>query len=190
MSMKGKRFAAICADGVVRSAVVTASEAWAWDAISASVQVTKDGQRFSISGNLSAVGAVDAFLYRHAAPPGVVHRFHSNDLAAVCGCTPHRPVAPRLRALAARLGLTRFGPFNATALCWLAIDLRAAASRCGLVTARPGGDGGAHRGAEANRAALARVKPDPLARMARLAWAFHCFKGNAGKGAWDTARRI
>lgn len=190
MSMKGKRFAAICADGVVRSAVVTANEAWAWDAINASVQVSIDGQRFSISGNLSAVGLNDGFFYRHAAPPGVAYRFHSATLAAVCGCTPHRPVAPRLRALAVRLGLSRFGPFNSTALCWLAIDLRAAASRCGLVTARPGGDGGAHRGAEANRAALARVKPQPLARMARLAWAFYCFKGHAGTGGWDTARRI
>lgn len=188
MSMKGKRFAAMCADGVVRSAVVTASEAWAWDAVNASVQVSKDGQRFSISGTLTSAGLHGT--HRHAAPPGVTHRFHSATLVAVCGCTPHRPVAPRLRALAARLGLSRFGPFNATALCWLAIDLRAAASRCGLVTARPGGDGGAHRSAEANRAALARVKPEPLARMARLAWAFFCFKGHAGKGAWDTARRI
>jgi hypothetical protein len=187
---KGKRFPAICGDGVTRSAVITASEAWAWDAISAAVQVTVNGERVTVSGNLSAVGVTETFLYRHAAPPGVVHRFHSNDLTAICGCTPHRPVAPRLRALAARLGLTRFGPFNATALCWLAIDLRAAASRCGLVTARPGGDGGAHRGAEANRTALARVKPQPLARMARLAWAFYCFKGHAGKGAWDTARQI
>lgn len=188
--LKGKRFAAICGDGVVRSAVITASEAWAWDAIRASVQVTVNGERVTVSGNLSAVGLNDGFFYRHAAPPGVVHRFHSADLTAVCGCTPHRPFAPRLRALAARLGLARFGAFNATALCWFATDLRAAASRCGLVTARPGGDGGAHRGAEANRAALARVKPEPLARMARLAWAFYCFKGNAGKGAWDTARRI
>jgi hypothetical protein len=95
-----------------------------------------------------------------------------------------------LRLLAARLGLNRFGPFASVALCWLAIDLRAAASARGLVTPRAGGDGGAHASAEANRAALARIKSEPLARMARLAWAFLCWKGNNGRGAWDTDRKI
>lgn len=185
-SFKGRAFRALCHDGQVRRAVCTASHPWAWDAISAAVQVSFAGKRLTVSGNL---GGLDRALHPDA-PQGVEHRFHSEDLRAVVGWTGHKPVAPRLRKLAARLGLTRFGPFNVTALCWLAIDLRAAASRCGLVTARPGGDGGAHFTAEANRAALVRIKPEPLARMARLAWAFHCFKGHEGKGAWDTARRI
>jgi hypothetical protein len=187
---KGQRVRAICGDGVCRSVAVTASQPWAWDAISASAQVTIHGARFTLAGNLSGVGVTDSAIYRHAAPPGVAYRFHSNALTSLCGCTPHRPVAPALRRLAARLGLNRFGCFAPVALCWLAVDLRAVAASRGLVTPRPGGDGGAHERAEANRSALARVKPEPLARMARLAWAFLCFKGHAGKGAWDTARRI
>ena len=190
VSMRGRRVRAICGDGVCRSVVITAAHPWAWDAISASVQVTASGVRFTLGGNLSGVGVTDSAIYRHAAPEGVEYRFHSSALVSICGCTPHRPVAPALRRLAARLGLHRFGCFAPVALCWLAIDLRAAASARGLVTPRAGGDGGAHDRAEANRAALARVKPEPLARMARLAWAFLCWKGNNGKGAWDTDRRI
>lgn len=175
--LKGKRFAAICADGVVRSAVVTASEAWAWDAIRASVQVSKDGQRFSISGNLSAVGVGETFLYRHAAPPGVAYRFHSATLAAVCGCTPHRPVAPRLRKLAAAF-VAPWATRPRFFLYALAEIIRAEAAARGLVSPEiliPG-ERGPRPWAKPIRAALARVKPEPLARMARLAWAVRCFK--------------
>jgi len=190
ISQRGRRVRAICGDGVCRSAVITEAHPWAWDAISASVQVTVSGVRFTLGGNLSGVGVTDSAINRHAAPDGVAYRFHSTALVSLCGCTPHRPVAPRLRLLAARLGLNRFGPFASVALCWLAIDLRAAASARGLVTPRAGGDGGAHASAEANRAALARIKSEPLARMARLAWAFFCWKGYNGKGGWDTDRKI
>ena len=116
---KGKRFAAICADGVTRSAVVTASEAWAWDAIRASVQVTKDGQRFSISGNLSAVGLNDGFFL----PPRRAPRGDAPlPLRHACGGLRLHPAPPGCAALAracrqARVDalrpVQRFGPLLA-----------------------------------------------------------------------------
>lgn len=73
MIQKGKRFKALCGDGKVRSAVVTAQEAWCWDAISAAVQVTVNRKRRTVSGNLSGAGF-------ETLPPGVKHRFMSNRL--------------------------------------------------------------------------------------------------------------
>jgi hypothetical protein len=49
---KGKRFRAVCGDGVVRSAVVTANEPWCVWSISAAVQVTVNGKRRTVSGSL------------------------------------------------------------------------------------------------------------------------------------------
>jgi len=95
MSKRGKRFPALCGDGKVRAAVITASEAWAWDAISAAVQVTVNGKRRTVSGNLSGAGF-------HKLPPGVSHRFLSNRLTALVGFTQHRPLAPLLRRLMRR----------------------------------------------------------------------------------------
>jgi hypothetical protein len=179
---KGKRFRAICGDGVTRSAVITASEAWAWDAIRAAVQVTVNGERLTVSGNLSAVGLNDGFFYRHAAPPGVTHRFHSSDLTAVCGCTPHRPIAPDLRKAAARL-LGKFTDLPG-ALAWqfLAEDLRAEAAARGLVKpeAHPmplaWREGSGRIRASALRIAARRISDDRIARFARLAWAFRAWK--------------
>lgn len=182
MSMKGKRFRAMCGDGVVRSAVITASEAWAWDAIRAAVQVTVNGERLTVSGNLSAVGLNDGFFYRHAAPPGVTHRFHSSDLNSICGCTPHCPVAPDLRKAAARL-LGKFTDLPG-ALAWqfLAEDLRAEAAARGLVKpeAHPmpqaWREGSGRIRASALRIAARRLSDKRLARFARLAWAFRAWK--------------
>jgi len=95
MSQRGKRFPALCGDGKVRAAVITANEAWAWDAISSAVQVTINGKRRTVSGNLSGAGF-------HKLPPGVSHRFLSNRLTALVGFTQHRPLAPLLRRLMRR----------------------------------------------------------------------------------------
>ena len=92
MSQRGKRFPALCGDGKIRAAVVTAAEAWSWDAISAAVQITVNGKRRTISGNLSGAGLAKL-------PPGVSHRFLSNRLTALVGFTDHAPLAPRLRRL-------------------------------------------------------------------------------------------
>ena len=99
MSMKGKRFPALCGDGKVRAAVVTASEAWSWDAISAAVQVTVKGKRRTISGNLTGAGV-------EPLPPGVSHRFLSNRLTDLVGFTAHKPLAPLLRQLLQRNSLS------------------------------------------------------------------------------------
>lgn len=197
---KGQRVRAVCGDGVCRSVVITSAEPWAWDAIAASVQVTAHGARFSIAGTLSGVGASEA-VNPHPAPSGVQYRFHSNALVSVCGWTPHRPVAPRLRKLAAAFvapWANRPGFF----LYALAEILREEAAARGLCTAEPGTATGAHGPrpwAKPIRAALSRVKPEPLARMARLAWAWRCWRmaeANRASGlphegrAWDTARKI
>ena len=190
VSQRGRRVRAICGDGLVRSVVITAAFPWAWDAISASAQVTVSGARFTLSGNLSAVGVTDSALYRHAAPEGVAFRFHSSALTSVCGCTPHRPVAPALRKAAARC-LGRFASLPGF-LAWycLADDLRAVAAERGLVTAQelpPLLEGRFWK--TAVRAALARIKPEPLARMARLAWAFRCWQLDAASRAQGTEGR-
>ena len=86
--LKGKRFPALCGDGKVRSAVVTAQAPWCVWAISASVQVTVKGKRRTVSGNLMAIDpAVEK------APPGVSHRFASNALTDLVGFTPP-PLTP------------------------------------------------------------------------------------------------
>ena len=195
ISQRGRRVRAICGDGVVRSAVITAAHPWAWDAISASVQVTVSGVRFTLGGNLSGVGLTDSAIHRHAAPEGVEYRFHSSALVSLCGCTPHRPVAPALRKAAARC-LGRFASLPGF-LAWyyLADDLRAVAAERGLVTAEAAPIPERRPWSIPVRAALARIKPEPLARMARLAWAFRCFKlaaadralGGEGR-AWDGHR--
>jgi hypothetical protein len=91
MSQRGKRFSVLCGDGKVRSAVVTVFTPWP----RAAVQVTIDGKRRTVSGNLSGAGF-------HKLPPGVSHRFLSNRLTALVGFTQHRPLAPLLRRLMGR----------------------------------------------------------------------------------------
>jgi hypothetical protein len=95
MSQRGKRFPALCGDGKVRAAVVTAAEAWCVWSISAAVQVTVNGKRRTVFGNLTGAG-IDPL------PPGVSHRFLSNRLTALVGFTDHRPRAPLLRRLMGR----------------------------------------------------------------------------------------
>ena len=196
VSQRGRRVRAICGDGVVRSVVITAAHPWAWDAISASVQVTASGVRFTLSGNLSGVGITDSALHRHAAPSSVEYRFHSSALVSLCGCTPHKPIAPALRKAAARC-LGRFASLPGF-LAWycLADDLRAVAAERGLVTAEAAPIPVRRPWSIPVRAALARIKPEPLARMARLAWSFRCWKhaaadralGATEGRAWDGHR--
>jgi hypothetical protein len=91
MSQRGKRFSVLCGDGKVRSAVVTVFTPWP----RAAVQVTVDGKRRTVSGNLTGAGI-------EPLPPGVFHRFLSNRLTALVGFTKHRPLAPLLRRLMRR----------------------------------------------------------------------------------------
>lgn len=95
MSMKGKRFPALCGDGKVRAAVITANEPWCAWSISAAVQVTINGKRRTVSGNLTGAGV-------EPLPPGVSHRFLSNRLTDLVGFTDHKPIAPLLRRLMGR----------------------------------------------------------------------------------------
>lgn len=197
-SFKGRAFRALCHDGQVRRAVCTASQPWCWDAISAAVQVSFCGKRLTVSGNLSGL---DRALHPDA-PPGVSHRFFSEDLRTVLGWTAHKPVAPDLRKAAARL-LGRFVNLPG-ALSWyyLAEDLRAVAASRGLV--KPEDDplpeqwrqsgGPLLRGAV--RLAVARLSDKRLARFARLAWAFRAWKlataetalGRTERRAWSDHR--
>lgn len=96
-TLKGKRFPALCGDGKVRSAVVTALAPWCVWAISASVQVTVKGKRRTVTGNLCWTDrAIDS------APPGIDHRFASNALTDLVGFTRHKPFAPVLKKLLQR----------------------------------------------------------------------------------------
>ena len=94
---KGKRFPALCGDGKVRSAVVTVHAPWCMWAISASVQVTVNGKRRTVTGNLSVI---DTAL--ETAPLGVSHRFHSNALTDLVGFTRHKPFVRVLKRLLQR----------------------------------------------------------------------------------------
>ncbi len=98
MSQRGKRFPALCGDGKVRAAVITANEPWCVWSISAAVQVTIDGKRRTVTGNLTGL----VLVLNEKAPPGVSHRFLSNRLTALVGFTQHRPLAPLLRRLMRR----------------------------------------------------------------------------------------
>lgn len=98
MSQRGKRFAALCGDGKVRAAVVTANEPWCVWSISAAVQVTVNGKRRTVGGNLCGLDRI----LNEKAPPGVSHRFMSNRLTDLVGFTDHKPVAPLLRRLMGR----------------------------------------------------------------------------------------
>jgi hypothetical protein len=96
-TLRGIRFPALCGDGKVRSAVVTALAPWSAWAISASVQVTVKGKRRTVTGNLCGI---DTALDK--APPGVSYRFASNALTDLVGFTRHKPVAPVLKKLLQR----------------------------------------------------------------------------------------
>ncbi len=96
-TLRGKRFPALCGDGKVRSAVVTALAPWSVWAISASVQVTVKGKRRTVTGNLCMI---DTALEK--APTGVSHRFASNALTDLVGFTRHKPFARVLKKLLQR----------------------------------------------------------------------------------------
>ena len=173
MSMKGKRFPALCGDGKVRSAVITANEPWACDAISAAVQVTLNGKRRTVSGNLSGAGF-------HKLPLGVSHRFLSNRLTALIGFTQHRPLAPLLRRLMRRA----YGEVSREWFGHFAFMTAAALYQIHGETFdgyRPGaGNGEPLTNGDFDgwqRDTVRKLSADTLKRLTALAWRVHKFGG-------------
>jgi hypothetical protein len=173
MSQRGKRFPALCGDGKVRSAVVTAAEAWCVWSISAAVQVTVNGKRRTVSGNLTGAG-LDPL------PPGVSHRFLSNRLTALVGFTDHRPLAPLLRRLMRRAygGVSRdwYGhfAFMTAAALYQFHDYTVNGYRPGAGNGEPftRGDFDGWQ-----RDAVRKLSAGTLKRLTALAWRAHKFGG-------------
>ena len=167
MSNRGKRFPALCGDGKVRAAVVTAAEAWCVWSISAAVQVTVKGKRRTVSGNLTGNG-----LY--PLPPGVSHRFLSNRLTDLVGFTAHKPTAPRLRRLMRRaygeVSREWFGHFAfLTAACLFEVHgVTVDGYRTGNPEPFTRGDFDGWQ-----REAVRKLSVETLKRLTRLAWKAH-----------------
>jgi len=176
MSQRGKRFPALCGDGKVRAAVVTANEPWCVWSISAAVQVTIDGKRRTVTGNLTGLDLV----LNEKAPPGVSHRFLSNRLTALVGFTQHRPLAPLLRRLMRRaygeVSRDWFGHFafmTAAALYQIhgyAVEGYRPGAGNGEPFTRGDFDGW-------QRDAVRKLSAGTLKRLAALAWRAHKFGG-------------
>ena len=175
--MKGKRFPALCGDGKVRSAVILSLRkipTWA------AVQVTIDGKRRTIPGYLLE-GAGKTIL-----PPGVSHRFLSNRLTALVGFTSHKPAAPDLRNLSARVhGTSRPGGDELADLAFLTAAALYQIHAYTLDGYNPGAGNGEPLSSGDwegwQRDAVRKLSENKLIRLHRLSWrAYKMREGRCG----------